>query len=188
MSDGVSLAAVIAVLAGYALGTLPTAHLATRRHGLDPTRVGTRNPGATNVLQNVGRVPGVLTLLGDLAKGAVAAGIGWAVDGRTLAVACGAAAIVGHVAPVTRSFRGGKGVATGLGMTAVAFPLAALVGVVLFAVAWTILRRSSVVQEAGIVAMPAVAAATGATGVELVVLTAAVALVAVRLRLGRAGG
>ena len=78
--------------------------------------------------------------------------------------------------------------ATGLGMTAVAFPLAALVGVVLFAAAWTILRRSSAVQEAGIVAMPAVAAATGATGVELVVLTAAVALVAVRLRLGRAGG
>lgn len=187
MTDATALAAgVAAVVGGYLLGTLPTAHLAARRHGVDPTRVGTRNPGATNVLQNVGRVAGILTLVGDLAKGLVAAGLGWAVDGRTLAVACGAAAVLGHVAPVTRSFRGGKGVATGVGMALATFPVAAAVGIGLFAGTWAVLRRSSVVQEAGIVAMPVVAALTGADGWELAGVGAVAALIVVRLHAGRA--
>jgi len=187
VTDATALAAgVAAVVGGYLLGTLPTAHLAARRHGVDPTRVGTRNPGATNVLQNVGRVAGILTLVGDLAKGLVAAGLGWAVDGRTLAVACGAAAVLGHVAPVTRSFRGGKGVATGVGMALATFPVAAAVGIGLFAGTWAVLRRSSVVQEAGIVAMPVVAALTGADGWELAGVGAVAALIVVRLHAGRA--
>ena len=185
MTDAAALAAgVAAVVAGYALGTLPTAHLVARRHGVDPTEVGSGNPGATNVLRSVGRTAGLLTLLGDLAKGVVAAGIGWAVDGRTLAVACGAAAVLGHVAPVTRSFRGGKGVATGVGMALATFPVAAVAGIVLFAGTWVVLRRSSVVQEVGIAVMPVVAAVGGATAWELLGLGAVVALIAVRLHAG----
>lgn len=178
-------AALVAVAAGYALGTLPVAHLAARRHGVDPTAVGSGNPGATNVLRNVGRAAGIATLVGDLAKGALAAGLGWAVDGRTLAVACGAAAVLGHVAPVTRSFRGGKGVATGVGMALVTFPVAAAVGIVLFAGTWAVLRRSSVVQEAGIVAMPVVAGLTGADLAQLAGVAAVAALIVVRLHTGR---
>jgi glycerol-3-phosphate acyltransferase PlsY len=188
MTDPAGLAAAVAaVVGGYLLGTVPTAHLAARRHGVDPTRVGTRNPGATNVLQNVGRAAGIVTLVGDLAKGLVAAGLGWAVDGRTLAVACGAAAVLGHVAPVTRSLRGGKGVATGVGMALATFPVAAAVGIALFAGTWAVLRRSSVLQEAGIVAMPVVAALTGAAGWERVGVAAVAALIVVRLHAGRAG-
>ena len=177
----VALATAAAIAAAYALGTLPVAHLAARRHGVDPTTVGSGNPGATNVLRNVGRAAGIVTLVGDLAKGAVAAGLGWAVDGRTLAVACGAAAVVGHVAPVTRSFRGGKGVATGVGMALATFPLAAAVGIVLFAGTWAALRRSSVLQEAGILAMPLVAGLTGADAAQLAGLAAVAALIVARL-------
>jgi glycerol-3-phosphate acyltransferase PlsY len=195
MTDGLPLAAaqlpwaaaLVAVAAGYALGTLPVAHLAARRQGVDPTAVGSGNPGATNVLRNVGRAAGIATLVGDLAKGALAAGLGWAVDGRTLAVACGAAAVLGHVAPVTRSFRGGKGVATGVGMALATFPVAAAVGIVLFAGSWAVLRRSSVVQEAGIVAMPVVAGLTGADLAQLAGVAAAAALIVVRLHTGTGG-
>jgi len=174
-----------AMLVGYALGTIPTAHLVARRHGIDPTTVGSGNPGATNVLRTVGRTAGIVTLASDLAKGAAAAGLGWAVDGRGLAVLCGVAAVIGHVAPVTRGFRGGKGVAAGIGMTAVTFPLAAAAGVVWFGAGRVVVKRTSAFSEAGIVAMPAVAAAAGATRGELVALVVCSLVVTSRLWAGR---
>src|SRR5690606_22544211 len=90
-----------AVVASYAAGTLPTAQLVGRHWGVDPTATGSRNPGATNVYRTAGRRAGALTLVGDLCKGAVAAGAGWALGGHGLGVACGVAAVVGHVLPVT---------------------------------------------------------------------------------------
>ena len=123
-SPGVAAACVAGA---YLLGTFPTARLASRRRGVDPTGAGSRNPGATNVYRTAGRRAGVLTLVGDVVKGATAAGLGWAVGGHGLGVACGVAAVVGHVAPLTRPSRGGKGVATVAGMALVLFPLAAVV-------------------------------------------------------------
>ena len=129
-SPGVAAACVAGA---YLLGMFPSAWLATRRRGVDPTAAGSGNPGATNVYRTAGRRAGVLTLVGDLVKGAAAAGLGWAVGGHGLGVACGVAAVVGHVAPLTRLSRGGKGVATGAGMALVLFPLAALVSAAAFA-------------------------------------------------------
>ena len=100
-----------------------------------PTREGSGNPGATNVLRVAGRRAGAIALVGDLLKGAVPAAVGWAVGGHGLGVACGVAAVVGHVLPATRRFRGGKGVATAAGMAVVLFPAAAAVAAVGFAVA-----------------------------------------------------
>ena len=97
-----SPAVAVACIAGsYLLGTFPSAWLATRRRGVDPTAAGSGNPGATNVYRTAGRGAGVLTLVGDVLKGAGAAALGWAVGGHGLGVACGVAAVLGHVAPLT---------------------------------------------------------------------------------------
>lgn len=116
-------AAVALVAAAYFLGTFPTAALVARAHGRDVTSEGSGNPGATNVYRLAGRRAGLLVFAGDFLKGVVATGAGLVLDGRNLALACGAAAVVGHCFPVTRRFKGGKGVATGAGFTLVVEPL-----------------------------------------------------------------
>lgn len=171
-----------AVVASYLLGTLPVAAVAARRRGVDPTVAGSGNPGATNVLRTAGPAAGVVTLAGDVAKGAVAAALGWAAGGQGLAVACGVAAVAGHVAPVTRRFRGGKGVATGAGMALVAVPGPALVGMGCFLVVAAVGRRVSLASMAGSAAVPLAAAAGGATDAEVAALAGCAALVVVRHR------
>ena len=110
---------VLAIAIGYLVGSLPFAVLVSRALGqADPRTYGSGNPGATNVLRGAGRAAAALTLIGDAGKGALAVWLGRRVGsgGETLAIACGAAAFVGHVFPVFLRFRGGKGVATFLGV------------------------------------------------------------------------
>jgi acyl phosphate:glycerol-3-phosphate acyltransferase len=175
-------AAVAWVVAAYLLGTFPTALLVAGRRGVDPTRAGSGNPGATNVLRTAGRRAGAVTLVGDVAKGALAAGVGWAVGGHGLGVACGVAAVVGHVLPVTRRFRGGKGVATGAGMALVLFPLAFAAGAVAFAVAAAATRTVSVGSIVGTAMLPLAAGLLGAPGREVAALAVAAALIIARHR------
>ena len=103
---------------GYLLGSVPFAVIVSRAFRLaDPRSFGSGNPGATNVLRSGSKAAALLTLLGDAAKGwlamFVAAKLG--ADGTAVAVA-GLAAFLGHVFPFTLGFRGGKGVATALGV------------------------------------------------------------------------
>lgn len=174
--------AAVAIIAAYALGTFPSAQLAGRSQGVDPTASGSRNPGTTNVLRTAGREAAALTLAGDVGKGLVAAGLGWLIGGHGLGVACGLAAVVGHVAPVNRGLRGGKGVATAAGMVVVLFPVAAAVAAVVFL--W-VLALSRIVSAASLVAalsVPVVALLVGAPTVEVVALVVCVAVVVVRHR------
>src|SRR5215470_5743795 len=76
------LAVVLLVPVAWLLGTFPTAVLVARAHGHDVTREGSGNPGASNVARLVGWRAGALVLVCDFAKGAVAAGVGYAVGGR----------------------------------------------------------------------------------------------------------
>lgn len=180
--------AIVGVLAGsYLLGTLPTALVVGRHRGVDPTSAGSGNPGATNVYRTAGRRAGVLTLVGDLAKGALAAGAGWAVGGRGLGVACGVAAVLGHVAPVTRRFHGGKGVATSAGMALVLFPLPLLGAVALFVVVTRATRVVALGSVAAAASLPLGAVALGSPGTEILALVVCAVLVIVRHRanLGR---
>jgi glycerol-3-phosphate acyltransferase PlsY len=147
-------AAWLLVVPAYLLGTFPTAALVGRREGRDPTREGSGNPGATNVLRTMGRRAGALVLVGDLAKGALAAGMGLATGNRAVGVACGLAAVVGHVFPVTRRFRGGKGVATGAGMALVLLPGVALALAVVWLVTVKVLRAASAGSVAVAVGFP----------------------------------
>jgi glycerol-3-phosphate acyltransferase PlsY len=175
-------AATAWVVAAYLVGTFPTALLVAARRGVDPTRAGSGNPGATNVARTAGRWAGVATLVGDLAKGALAAGAGWAAGGHELGVACGVAAVVGHVLPVTRRFRGGKGVATGAGMALVVFPLALAAAALVFAAVLAVSRTVSLASIVAVALLPVAAGLTGAGGAEVAALAGCAALVVVAHR------
>lgn len=117
---------LVSAVFGYLLGSVPFAIIVSRAFRLeDPRSFGSGNPGATNVLRSGSKAAALLTLVGDAAKGWLAMFIagralqgglpGDGADGAVIAVA-GLAAFLGHVFPFTLRFRGGKGVATALGV------------------------------------------------------------------------
>src|SRR5690349_21753234 len=111
------LTPVIAAAAGYLLGSVSFAIVVSRLMALpDPRSYGSKNPGATNVLRSGSKPAAVLTLLGDGAKGWLAAWLAWRLTGdATVAAVAGFAAFLGHLWPVFHRFAGGKGVATAAG-------------------------------------------------------------------------
>ena len=108
----------VLVAAGYLLGSIATAVLVARALGVaDPRSGGSGNPGATNVLRLAGRKAAGLTLVGDILKGVVPVLVARAAEVPPGAVALvGLAAFLGHLYPAFFGFRGGKGVATALGV------------------------------------------------------------------------
>jgi glycerol-3-phosphate acyltransferase PlsY len=113
---------LLAVLAGYLIGSLSFAVIVSRVMGLsDPRTFGSKNPGATNVLRSGSKAAAILTLLLDAAKGCLPVllvkwyGPAYGLGDGTLALV-GLAAFLGHVFPVFFRFAGGKGVATALGV------------------------------------------------------------------------
>ena len=129
---------VFVVVLAYLLGSIPFGYLIVRlRGGGDVRETGSGGTGATNVTRRAGRAAGVLTLALDALKGAAAViiarslladdfGVNWWV------VAAALAAVAGHVFPVWLRFRGGKGVATGLGVFLSLAPLAVLCALPVF--------------------------------------------------------
>jgi len=119
------LAAAV-LLSGYLLGSLPWSLWMGRLRGVDLRTQGSGNLGATNVYRVLGWKPGVLVLLLDIAKGFAAVMIARATTGGgALPVAVGLAAVTGHMLSPFASWKGGKGVATGLGVFLGLAPLAA---------------------------------------------------------------
>ena len=107
----------IAVLVGYACGSIPFGLLLTKAAGLGDVRsIGSGNIGATNVLRTGNRKIAALTLLLDALKGAVPALIFIHFGGPQAGMIAGLAAMAGHIFPVWLGFKGGKGVATSLGV------------------------------------------------------------------------
>ena len=177
-----SVLVAVVVVVGYALGTFPTAVLVGRRLGFDPTTSGSGNPGASNTTRVGGARAGALVLVGDAGKGALAAGFGYVVDGRTLAWVAGAAAVAGHLWPITRGLRGGKGVATAAGVLLVCAPAAfAVVGVV-FAVLVKLTGKAAVGSIVIAVLAPVLVALLGQTGVEVAIAAAISGVILVRHR------
>lgn len=116
------LRSVLAVAAGYLLGTVPTADVVSRLAGGGDLRsTGTHNPGAANVVGLHGARWGVPVAVVDVAKGWAAAALGQRVGPGTAHLAA-TAAVVGHVLPVWSRFRGGKGAATSYGAVLGTFP------------------------------------------------------------------
>lgn len=120
------LRTVVGALAGYLIGTFPTADLVTRvatRGRVDIRATGSGNPGGLNAMKVVGAKWGVLVILVDIVKGVVAGLAGWLIGDEPGAYAGATAAIAGHIFPVWSRFRGGKGVATSGGAVLVVFPM-----------------------------------------------------------------
>ena len=150
---------VILLAAAYLLGSVPFGVLIARvRGGVDLRRVGSGNIGATNVLRAVGKGAAALTLLGDIGKGAVAVGLGrWFGVSPAVLAMIGLAAVIGHLLPVFGGFRGGKGVATTLGVVLACMPaVGGLLLAVWLAVA-AIWRYSSLAALAASGALPILA-------------------------------
>lgn len=115
----------MAALAGYLLGTFPTAALVARRASqgrIDLRTAGSGNPGSLNAANVLGAKAGVTVLAGDIGKGAVAGMVGAAIAGPVGAHIGGTASVIGHCHPVWNGFRGGKGVAASIGQCLVTFP------------------------------------------------------------------
>jgi glycerol-3-phosphate acyltransferase PlsY len=113
------------LLAGYLLGSIPFGLILTRLAGLgDIRRIGSGNIGATNVLRTGNKALAAATLLLDGAKGAVAVLLAQHLYGPDAAIVAGAGAFLGHLFPIWLKFRGGKGVATTMGIfLAIAWPV-----------------------------------------------------------------
>ncbi|MEQ8716380.1 MAG: glycerol-3-phosphate acyltransferase [Acidimicrobiales bacterium] len=167
-------------LASYALGTFPTAQIVGRLAGHDPTTEGSRNPGATNVYRIAGRFPGATVLLGDVLKGLIPALVGLLVEDRALAVVCGGAAVVGHMFPIQRGLRGGKGVSTLGGMTWVLWPLVAAGGLVAWVAIVKITGRSSLGSIIGVPLLTLGVVLVGADGWEIAFMGGAAAVIVAR--------
>jgi acyl phosphate:glycerol-3-phosphate acyltransferase len=140
----------------YLLGSIPFGFLIVKARGADIRKTGSGNIGAANVARNAGAVAGVLTLLLDGAKGYLAVEIaahGTGENMRWMMVAA-VAAVLGHMFPIWLRFKGGKGVATGLGVFLPVSAPAVGAAVVLWLIVVAFWRYSSLGSIVAAVALP----------------------------------
>ena len=151
----------------YFLGTFPSAVWIARTKGIDITKEGSGNPGASNIARTLGTKWGVLVFLLDALKGAIPATVGLVIDHRNLGYAMVAAAVVGHMFPITRKGKGGKGVAT---MGGSAFVFQPIVSAILLAVWFGVRKATKKASLASLtiaVGLPIAVAIKGAPGWEV---------------------
>lgn len=169
---------VLAALVGYLFGSVPTGLLIARLRGIDIRTVGSGNIGATNVARTLGRTWGLLVLAIDAMKGLAptygAVHFGWSGE------LAGLAAVLGHVFPVWLRFRGGKGVATGLGVFLALAPVASAVAVVCYVGVVLATRLSSLGSLVGAVALLLAMWATGSAAPVLLLGGATCMLIVVK--------
>ena len=176
------------LMLGYVLGSLPSGFLAGKWcKGIDLRTIGSGSTGATNVLRNVGKGPALVVFLVDVAKGAAAVLIASALTQNNplndwIQVLAGLTALAGHIWPVWLGFKGGKAVATGLGLfLGLAWP----VGLACFGMFMAVFSLSRIVSLASVVAalsLPLLMAAGSGSNANLVVALMAMGLVLWRHR------
>ena len=149
-------------------------------YGHDPTREGSKNPGASNVYRVAGRWPAAWVLLSDVGKGVIAAGLGLIIGDQLIGAACGAAAVVGHIVPLGRYREGGKGVATFGGMLLALTPVVGVILIGVWAVALAAAKRAGAASLVAVAAAPAAVAIQGWPAPEVVVVIGVAVVVLVR--------
>jgi glycerol-3-phosphate acyltransferase PlsY len=132
---------IFIALFGYLLGSVPTGLILSKLFTkVDPRKIGSKNIGATNIFRTAGKTLGILTLIGDVLKGVIPIGIAmqwgltdqWGVSANLWVAIAGLCPFLGHVFPIFLGFKGGKGVATALGVYLLISPTAVLIELLLF--------------------------------------------------------
>jgi acyl phosphate:glycerol-3-phosphate acyltransferase len=157
------MTAVLVVLGGYLLGSMPFGYWVVRLlKGEDIRKVGSGNIGATNVWRTYGRWYGIPIVVLDVAKGFVPALVGALLVGELTAVLAGGAAMLGHWRPLFLRFqKGGKTVATGGGVFLGAAPVLGLIGVVVWLAVFLLFRYASLASMVAAISLPIVAVVLG---------------------------
>ena len=157
------MTAVLVVLGGYLLGSMPFGYwVVLLLKGEDIRKVGSGNIGATNVWRTYGKGYGIPIVVLDVAKGFVPALVGTLLVGELVGVLAGGAAMLGHWRPLFLGFqKGGKTVATGGGTLLGVAPLLGAIGVAVWVVVFLLSRYASVASMATAVALPFVGLALG---------------------------
>jgi len=147
---------LVLVGVAYLLGSIPFGVVVARAQGgVDLRRVGSGNIGATNVLRAVGKGAAALTLLADIGKGALSVALGrWLGVAAPVLATIALAAVGGHLFPVFARFRGGKGVATTLGVVLVAMPVVGSLLILIWLAVATLSRYSSLASLTASAALP----------------------------------
>lgn len=154
---------IIVLLAGYLLGSLPTAvWVGKYKYDIDIRKHGSFNAGATNTFRVLGKQAGTLVLLVDVLKGVLSVLLpfflfeyGWGSDTLIqLKIVAGIAAVLGHIFPIFAKFNGGKGVATSLGVIIGLHPSAAMICLGIFLVAFIISNYVSLGAILAAIAFP----------------------------------
>jgi len=177
---------LISAVSGYFLGSIPFGYLLVRAfRGADVRTTGSGNIGATNVARTSPML-GLLTLSLDVLKGAVAVGLALTIFPGTRTVAFGAAlaAVSGHIFPVWLRFRGGKGVATGLGSFVLLTPKAILLAMAVFVVMVATFRYVSLASVTAAASLPvfALLLREGDSPVQIVLVSLSSALIILKHR------
>ncbi|HEY2120961.1 MAG TPA: glycerol-3-phosphate 1-O-acyltransferase PlsY [Candidatus Acidoferrum sp.] len=153
----ISLTLLLLVVIAYFLGSIPFGLIFGRVFAKKDIReVGSGNIGATNVTRVAGPLPGILTLLFDAAKGALAVMIAarFTNHNATAMMLAAIAALIGHCYPIWLRFKGGKGIATGLGVFTALSPFAGLTALAVFIIVTLTWRYASLGSIAAAAAMP----------------------------------
>jgi glycerol-3-phosphate acyltransferase PlsY len=178
------LSSLLLLTLGYLLGSMPNGYLAGRwLKGIDLRQCGSGSTGATNVLRNVGKGPALVVFLLDVGKGALAVLLAKSMGlNDWVQVLAGLAALAGHIWPVWLGWKGGKAVATGLGMfLGLAWP----VGLACFGLFMAVISISRIVSLSSVVAaigLPVLMLISGGSSAYLVVSLVASVLVLWRHR------
>lgn len=139
------MTAIISIIIAYLIGSLSSSIILAKITGQsDPRTQGSGNAGATNVLRTQGKKQAIIVLAGDIIKGVVAVLIGYCLKVSSIALGfVGLAAILGHIFPLFFEFKGGKGVATGLGVICTLSPITGLIALIGWIITAAITRYAS---------------------------------------------
>lgn len=155
------IAVVFSLIPLYLVGSFPTGFIVARIHGIDITTEGSGNVGATNISRVIGKRAGVLTLVGDALKGIIALLLATFIsDAEWFVALAGFIVVCGHCFSLPPWLKGGKGVATALGVLVFLYPLGALLAVMTFGVVFIFTRIVSLASMIAALIVPMAVFAT----------------------------